>query len=606
MRPYGKNDKTPEYDSPLLDEILFDSFWVSFGNLPVGIIVIDQKSVIRFFNAMAGYFLGIQPIFSLGKPVEEIMPESHMPEIFITGVALYDKQRLIKGRQLKCNSLPIKVHGRVVSVVELMFDHTEKTSISNQLITLKKKYDFLESILDETFEELGAVDKEGHVTYISRKSAQNLGLPRDEILGRDMSILDKNCYLKKVANTGIPHVGNISRPQKKQVPVIVAPLFEGDNLSGAVCRSIFADMGEAQEFLNRLKKSDPNRNSALYPRPISKCRFSFHDIEGQSKAIQYAKKKALRVAEGDSTILITGESGTGKELFSQAIHMSSLRKKGPFVRVNCAGIPETLLESELFGYETGAFTGAGKNGKPGKFEMAHNGTIFLDEAGDMSMGMQAKLLRVIQENEFERVGGTTTYEVDVRIIAATNRDLWEMVNKGHFREDLYYRLDVVNIRIPTLRERIEDIPLLIEHFIPLINRHINSPVKGVARDVLNLFLEHNWPGNVRELHNVLEGAMNLNTDSLLNMQSLPSRIRRRMGSRPLSKPMNLSGEVASFRDRKTLEKAMIEQALIVKNGNKRQAAIYLNMCRSTFYNKLKEYNIEIQPGHDSQHPPPSF
>jgi len=606
MESYDKNFGHTGFDSPPLDEILFDSFWDSFGNLPIGIIVIDQKPVIRFFNPMAGYFLGIQPLLAIGKPVKEIYPESHLPEALVTGTAFYDKQRIIGGRQLKSHCLPIKIHGRVVSVVEFLFDHTEKITISNQLRVLRDDYNFLESILDETFEELGAVDKEGHVTYISRKSAQNLGLPRNEILGRDMGTIDRNCRLKKVANSGIPYMGNISRPQKKPVPVMVVPLFEGDELSGAVCRSIFADMGEAREFLNRVKKSDWNRNSGLHPKRLATCKFCFNDIVGQSKAIRYSKKRALRVAEGDSTILVTGESGTGKELFAQAIHMASLRKNGPFVRVNCAGIPETLLESELFGYESGAFTGAGKNGKPGKFEIAHNGTIFLDEAGDMSMGMQAKLLRVIQENEFERIGGTSTYEVDVRIIAATNRDLWAMVNKGHFREDLYYRLDVVNIKIPPLRERIEDIPLLIEHFIPFINRRINSPVMHVGQDVLNLFLEYDWPGNVRELHNVLEGAMNLNTGSILGMQSLPSKIRKRMGSSSFSKAVTLSGEPASFLDRKSLEKEMIEQALIFKNGNKRQAAIYLNMCRATFYNKLKQYNIETQSALDSRHLSSSF
>jgi transcriptional regulator with PAS, ATPase and Fis domain len=421
------------------------------------------------------------------------------------------------------------------------------------------------------------------------------------MLGKDMAAIDRNCRLKEVATRGIPYMGNISRPQKKPVPVMVVPLFEGDEPAGAVCRSIFADMGEARDFLNRLKASNLHQRNGLNPKRTSACRFCIDDIVGESKAMKAVKKRSLRVAEGDSTILVTGESGTGKELFSQAIHMASLRKKGPFVKVNCAGIPETLLESELFGYEPGAFTGAGKNGKPGKFEIAHNGTIFLDEAGDMSMGMQAKLLRVIQENEFERVGGTSTYEVDVRIIAATNRDLWAMVNKGYFREDLYYRLDVVNIKIPPLRERIEDIPLLIEHFIPFINRRINSPVKHVGQDVLNLFLEYDWPGNVRELHNVLEGAMNLNTGSILGMQSLPSKIRKRMGSSSFPKPVTLSDEPASFLDRKSLEKEMIEQALIFKNGNKRQAAIYLNMCRATFYNKLKQYNIETQADRDSRH-----
>jgi len=594
MNPNGEPTEAPGIELFPLDAILFGSFWDSFGNLPVGVVVSDSKLLIRFFNAMAGYFLGIQPLLALGKPVREIAPGSPLAETLITGTALYDKQRILNGRQLKCSCLPITVQGRVVCAAELMFDYSETISASSQLRALRDEHDFLESILDETFEELGAVDKEGRLTYISRKSARNLGLPREEILGKDMAGIDRNCRLKEVATSGIPYMGNISRPQKKPVPVMVVPLFEGDEPAGAVCRSIFADMGQARDFLDRLKPSNVNQRSGLNPKRTSTCRFCIDDIVGESKAMQAVKKRSQRVAEGDSTILVTGESGTGKELFSQAIHMASFRKRGPFVKVNCAGIPETLLESELFGYEPGAFTGAGKNGKPGKFEIAHNGTLFLDEAGDMSMGMQAKLLRVIQENEFERVGGTTTYEVDVRIIAATHRDLWEVVDKGHFREDLYYRLDVVNIRIPPLRDRVEDIPLLVERFIPLINRRINSPVRDVSQDVMNLFLDYDWPGNVRELHNVLEGAMNLNTGSLLGIQSLPSRLRKRMGSRLLPEASDVPRGPMRFHDRKALEKEMIEQALLIKNGNKRQAALYLNMCRATFYNKLKQYQIDIQ------------
>jgi transcriptional regulator with PAS, ATPase and Fis domain len=273
--------------------------------------------------------------------------------------------------------------------------------------------------------------------------------------------------------------------------------------------------------------------------------------------------------------------------------LASLRRNGPFIRVNCAGIPENLLESELFGYESGSFTGARKEGKPGKFELAHNGTIFLDEAGDMSMGMQSKLLRVIQENEIERIGGTGSYEVDVRIIAATNKDLWEMVKKGQFREDLYYRLDVVNIHISPLRERIEDIPHLIEYFIPVINQRVNSQVSGVDQEVLNHFLTYNWPGNVRELKNVLEGAMNLNIGKLISMGAIPSKIRKKMIDKPRIIPVGSGDQVITFKNRKLLEKAMIEQALVLKNCNKRQAAMYINMSRSTFYNKMKLYQINL-------------
>ncbi len=326
------------------------------------------------------------------------------------------------------------------------------------------------------------------------------------------------------------------------------------------------------------------------PRQIGESRFSFNHVIGESKAITCAKIRALRVAEGDSTVLITGESGTGKEIFAQAIHSASLRKDGPFVRVNCACIPEPLLESELFGYEPGSFTGANKLGKKGKFEVAHNGTLFLDEAADMSMAMQAKLLRAIQENEFERVGGTITYEVDVRIIAATNKDLWKMVNEGKFREDLYYRLDVININIPPLRERREDIPLLVNAFIPDLANRCRSPVKAITNEALEYLINYNWPGNVRELINALEAAVSLSTEAHVDVDALPLKVKNNRSI--FFSSGDLSGE-ESYKSGglAAVEKAMIEEALARKAGNKRQAAISLKMPRSTFYEKLKKYEI---------------
>ena len=378
MKINNQGNKILNHETFVPENLIFDSFWNAFGDLSIGIIVIDRNATIRFFNSMAGYFMGIQPLLVLGKPVEETLSETKIIETLSTGIPHYDKQRMINGKQLKCSSIPIKIQGKVVSAVEFMIDNTEKTSIMKQLKDQREKYDILDGLIDATFEELGAVDKDGCLTYISRKSAKNLGFSRHEILGLDMSTIDKKCFLKEVARTGVPYVGKISRPHKKPIPVMVTPILDDDKVSGAVCRSVFTDMAEAKGSIARIQRLDDPRKAEPHPKRVSGCRFSIDDIVGKSKALAYAKKKALRVAEGDSTILITGESGTGKELFAQAIHMASLRRNGPFGRVNCAGIPESLLESELFGYEPGSFTGANKEGKPGKFELAHNGTIFLD------------------------------------------------------------------------------------------------------------------------------------------------------------------------------------------------------------------------------------
>jgi len=329
-------------------------------------------------------------------------------------------------------------------------------------------------------------------------------------------------------------------------------------------------------------------------RTSNRGKYTFDDIIGESRVMRDLKKRAFRVAQGDSTVLITGESGTGKELFAQAIHDASLRNRAPFIRVNCGSIPETLLESELFGYEPGSFTGAEKSGRKGKFEIAHNGTIFLDEAGDMSLGMQAKILRVIQDCEFERIGGTITYEIDVRFIAATNKNLWELVQIGAFREDLYYRMDVVNLHIPPLRERREDIPLLVEIFIPRVQERVRTQTSKISDEVMEVFSLYDWPGNVRELKNTLESMMNVESGYVLGPDALPSKLYKnpedllRVPEMPRNEGLPAGGDLQA------IEKSLIEQALKLKKGNKRQAARHLNMPRSTFYNKLKKYGIQFE------------
>lgn len=590
-----RNSDAVRQDDIHFDEgLIVNCFFEPLADIPLGVIVIDRTAHVRFFNVMAGYFLGIPPSLGLHRPIDTIMPDSKISDVLATGVTVHERQELINGRLLKCRLVPIVVRGTTLFAVEFMQDITEKTTLETQLGELRERYDMLDMLLDRSFEELGAVDRHGHLTYLTRKSARNLGVDRDEAVGRDITSLNPKCLLKKVASTGIPEVAEISRPNKKAVPVVVMPLVKDQVLQGAVCKSIFTDIKEATSFVSRLEKLQARHRPDDSPRKVSGCRFIFDDIVGNSKAILSAKERALRAAKGDSNILITGESGTGKELFAQAIHMASLRRHGPFVVVNCAGLPENLLESELFGYESGSFTGARKGGKPGKFELAHNGTIFLDETADMSMGMQAKLLRVIQEREFERIGGTETYAVDVRIIAATNRDLWEMVQRGQFREDLYYRLDVVSIRTPSLRERLEDLPLLTDYIIPQIRERANSNVTGVNREVLDLFATYDWPGNVRELRNVLESAMNLNTGELIDVQALPSTVRKKMMRAREETPKLSNQPLFAFVDRASSEKAMIEQAIKTTSGNKRQAAMMLRISRATLYNKMKKYGIVAQ------------
>ena len=340
-----------------------------------------------------------------------------------------------------------------------------------------------------------------------------------------------------------------------------------------------------QYLVDRLKDEVEHMKAEL----VSVGTSSFDDIYGASHQIRVAKDLAERAARTGSTVLLLGESGVGKEVFARAIHAASSRRGGPFVSVNCAAIPDNLMESELFGYVEGAFTGAAKGGKPGKFELASGGTIFLDEIGDMSLQLQAKLLRVLQTHKVERVGGTREIDVDVRVMAATNKDIAAMVEQGTFRLDLYYRLNVVTIRIPPLRERIEDIPLIISRSLAKLSARCPTKVTSVSPEALRILLDYDWPGNVRELENVLERALNLADGEVIEVEHLPEHVvsAARSASRLA---VQRAGEALDDVIARAEQAALLE-ALKATNNNRSRAAKKLGISRSAFYEKLRKYKI---------------
>ncbi len=307
---------------------------------------------------------------------------------------------------------------------------------------------------------------------------------------------------------------------------------------------------------------------------------SFEDIIGKSKQILQTKELAKKVAKSNSTILITGESGTGKEFFARAIHKHSSRSEQPFVGINCSAIPETLLESELFGYEGGAFTGAKKKGNPGKIELAHCGTLFLDEIGDMPLFLQSKLLRFLQEMAFTRVGGLSEKKVDVRVISATNKNIDCLIREGLFREDLYYRLNVVPIRVPPLRERPDDIPLLVESFLEVFNERFNKNIKGLTTEAIQFLIQYSWPGNVRELENIIEYAINFSDSEYIPISLLKTRLK---GSHVMKEGLSLKEKVRKFE-----RQLLIEELNKVgwDEKSKMEVAKNLGISRATLYRKL--------------------
>ncbi len=318
-------------------------------------------------------------------------------------------------------------------------------------------------------------------------------------------------------------------------------------------------------------------------------------IIGNSPQMQLVRERIEQVAKSDMTVLIQGESGTGKELVAEAIQRRSVRASGPFVKLNCAALPENLIESELFGYEKGAFTGA-VGRKRGKFEVAHGGTIFLDEIGDMTLNTQAKVLRAIQEREVERIGGNDPIKVDVRIIAATHRDLRELIERKQFREDLFYRINVVNVTIAPLRDRVEDIPLLVEHFVKVASQKLGRPLDGVTPRAMTALKNFKWPGNVRQLQNILEGAAVFAKGNQIDLANLPEELQ--LGFTPGSTTAGIDWIAEEIEKGKSLDEvvALIEREMIMRTltateGNQTQAATRLGIKRGTLQYKMKLYNI---------------
>lgn len=439
----------------------------------------------------------------------------------------------------------------------------------------------LESILDCIFDDLFIVDNRNIILYISQNTSRNLGINRDECIGKMQFATPIKLSRQMIPGDSFVR-GTLTGPSLKNIDVVIFPTDEEEVIAG--CRNSFCLVIREDDHIRKgIIKHKGMACNLRQLRRIVGSKYKFDNIVGKSVAVQKAKSLAYLASQSDSTVLLYGESGVGKELFAHSIHSSSKRKNAPFIKVDCAGIPDNLLESELFGYEEGAFTGARKGGKPGRFERSHNGTILLDEVGDMGLPMQVKLLRVLQEREIERVGGTETLEIDTRVIASTRFNLKEKIAKGEFREDLYYRLEVIPIWIPPLRERKEDIPSLVSHIINKFNKKIGKEIRYVSEDVITIFKDYSWPGNIRELENFIERAINLTNEEIIGVESFPHFKKQK-----IEEIRKLQSIIKN--DNKDIEMVHIRRALELTNGNKRKASMMLGIPRSTFYLKLKKYN----------------
>ena len=431
-------------------------------------------------------------------------------------------------------------------------------------------------ILDSTADGVFTVDCDWRITSFNRAAEIITGITREDAIGstcRDVfhsNICDSNCLLRQSIRDDKPITNRsiyIINSNEDQIPISIsaAPLKDEDgNIIGGI--ETFRDQTEVTELRKQLKKQ-----------------YSYQDIISKSPSIQKIFDILPDIAVSDSTVLIQGNSGTGKELFARAIHNLSNRKDKPLVVVNSGALPDTLLESELFGYKAGAFTDAKKD-KPGRFALAEGGTAFLDEIGDVSPALQIRLLRVLQEKTYEPLGATESIKSNVRIVTATNKNLKTLVKKGLFREDLYYRLNVVSIQLPTLKERKEDIPLLIDHFINRFNKLKNKNVTGISDEVLTILMNHDFPGNIRELENIIEYSFILCRDQTIQVSHLPEPFKE--------KYISLADNTSAGLTLTAIQKRAIEGALIRNNWKKMATARELNVDKGTLRRMIKRLEIK--------------
>ncbi|WP_085993882.1 sigma-54 interaction domain-containing protein [Oceanobacillus senegalensis] len=462
--------------------------------------------------------------------------------------------------------------------------------------------EWLEQIIHLLNERIVVVDNEGTIIYMDHAYCDLLNTKQEDVIGKPVQEIIENTRMHIVTKTGEREVEHFQPINDSVMVANRFPIMIDGKLEGAVGTVMFADPENLRSFKNRIQRLV--KDLSYYRSKVEKelkSSYTFDDLVGDSSSFRALKDFAKVISGSNSSVLISGESGTGKELFASSIHNNSFRDQAPFVPINCAAIPEELLESELFGYEDGAFTGAKKGGKKGLFEVAQNGTLFLDEIGDMPLSMQSKLLRALQEKEIQPVGGQRRIPIDVRIIAATHRNLEEMVKEGTFRQDLYYRINVIHLEIPPLRNRVEDIPLLIKMLLSKLEKRFYKKQVTCSTEVMEKLKRHLWPGNVRELENVLERAINVLKGNRIEVVDLPLYLRDmeeneelgHVGNETKKAIQESSIPIRPLKDTVAMaEKQAIERTLRFTNGNKLEAAKLLGIGKTSLYDKCKLYEIQ--------------
>ncbi len=570
-----------------------------YSSIESGLIVVDLQKTVIVYNKEAERIFQKAAKEVLGKSIEEAIPDSRLPKVVRTKEPILGYTRTIGKTTIVINSTPIIENGELRGAISTFEDISKLMEITWEFEEVKELKEKYYQILEAVQDGICVFDGKGIVTYSNRAYREITGEEVTE--GADIHLISPNGNRMKVLEKGQKIMGAITQKKNgRSVVANVVPIIVNQQIVGGI--SVIRNLSEIQELVDRITqlsakteylKEELNRRQKLNP--------AFNRIVGVSNKLYDAMRLASKTADNNFNVLILGESGTGKELLAEAIHYSSERANHAFVRVNCAAIPENLLESELFGHVKGAYTGAIKT-RVGKFELADKGTIFLDEIGELDKAMQAKMLRVIQKKEFQRVGDDKTITVDARIVAATNRNLEELVERGEFREDLYYRLNVIPICLPPLRERKEDIPVLAEHFLDKIAEELNSEPKRILPETMEALMNYSWPGNVRELENVMERINILADGTDVHPTDLPHYIQENYLGDAIKEPKEaLQKEtVAKQKQEDTeelktweeYEKEIISKAL-KQYGSFNAAGKALGLTHKTVAAKARKYGLEV-------------
>ena len=551
-----------------------------------GVLAVDREGRIRIANRVVTDMAGLPRDGLIGRPVTEVIPNTRLIHILQTGQSLANQKIIIGSNVVMSNYSPILSQGEVVGAVSIFQDISLLENISAELSYVKGLSSELEAIINSSYDGMFITDGDGMVLRINTAYERITGIRADEVVGKYMGQLVEEKYYDEsvtllVMRSREPITINQTVKNGRRLLVTGNPIFDE---SGSLFRVVtnVRDVTELTHLQMELTRTEEEKRK--YKAELSHLRsmqLADNQIIFRSRSMEQAIGTAVRVAEVDSTVLIMGDSGTGKEEIAKLIHNRGKGIARPFIKINCAALPEQLLESELFGYDAGAFTGARKEGKPGLFELAHQGTLFLDEVGDMPAVLQAKLLRAIQEKEIMRLGGKKPIKVDVRIIAATHRNLTAMADEGRFRKDLYYRLMVVPIRLAPLKERKEDIPPLVMHFLDKYNKRFGWR-KTIAPQVLDRLTEYPWPGNVRELENIIERMAVTAGSEVLAIEHLPEELQAKAWRPKKGTKLKEAAEQAE---------AYVLAESFKEHGSWQKVAEELQVDRATVYRKAKNYGL---------------